>query len=328
MTQLLVYRERLIKFYQNHAPVIHALLRFLLGFVSFYALNHIVGYQPELNHWYVEFLLAVVGVILPGSAFIFLLAVFSVVHILYVSSLLAFVVGMLYAILYCSYIKFVPRHGYVIVALPILLYLHLGYAVPICLGLTMTPLAVIPIACGVGVYYLLQTITSVVSTSNDTSISLYQLVLQRFLKNEEMYVVFFVFATVAILVYLVRKRESDYAFEWSIIAGTACSIVLFLVANYAFTIRIGVIAVILGNLASMLAVQVYQFFRLALNYASVENLQFEDEEYYYYVRAVPKISVAEPDKSVKKFSVRRFAENSARAERRKQEDRNQEISTD
>ena len=85
---------------------------------------------------------------------------------------------------------------------------------------------------------------------------------------------------------------------------------------------------ILGNLASMLAVQVYQFFRLALNYASVENLQFEDEEYYYYVRAVPKISVAEPDKSVKKFSVRRFAENSARAERRKQEDRNQEIGTD
>ena len=192
----------------------------------------------------------------------------------------------------------------------------------------MTPLAVVPIACGVGVYYLLQTITSVVSTSNDTSINLYQLVMQRFLKNEEMYVVFFIFAAVAILVYLVRKRETSYAFEWSIVAGTACNSVLFLVANYAFAVHIGVLAMLLGSLASMMGVYVYQFLRLALNYASVENLQFEDEEYYYYVRAVPKISVAEPDKSVKKFSVRRFAENSARAERRKQEDSQQEISTE
>jgi len=323
-----VYRERLIKFYQNHAPVINALFRFLLGYVSFYALNHIVGYQPELNHWYVEFLLALVGVILPGSAFVFMLAVFSVVHILYVSSLLAFVVGMIYAILYCSYIKFVPSHGYVIVALPILLYLHLGSVVPLYLGLTMTPLAVVPIACGVGVYYLLQTITSVVSTSNDTSINLYQLVLQRFFKNEEMFVVFFIFAAVAILVYLVRKRETSYAFERSIVVGTACNSVFFLVANYAFAVHIGVPAMILGSLASMVAVYVYQFLHLALNYASVENLQFEDDEYYYYVRAVPKISVAEPDKSVKKFSVRRFAENSARAERRKQEDSQQKISTE
>ena len=319
MTQLLVLRERLIKYYQNHSSVLNALFRFLLGLISFFSINHIVGYQPELNHWYVEFLLAVIGVILPGSAFIFLLAVFSLVHILYVSTLLAFVVGLIFAALYCSYIKFVPRHGYVIVALPILLYLHLGYAVPIYLGLTMTPLAVVPLACGVGIYYLLQTITSVVSTSNDTSINLYQVVLQRFAKNEEMYVVFFIFAVVAVLVYLTRKRESDYAFEWSIVAGTACSIVLFLICNYAFAAHIGVAAMILGSLVSMAAMFIYQFVRLALNYGSVENLQFEDEEYYYYVRAVPKISVAAPDKSIKKFSVRRFSENSARSERKKQE---------
>ena len=42
--------------------------------------------------------------------------------------------------------------------------------------------------------------------------------------------------------------------------------------------------------------------RLALNYAGVENLQFEDDEYYYYVRAVPKMSVAAPKKRVKRFN--------------------------
>ena len=324
MTQLLVYRERLIKFYQNNASVINALFRFLLGFISLYSINHIVGYQQDLNHWYVEFLLAVIGVILPGSAFVFLLAAFSLVHILYVSTMLAFAVGLIYAVLYCAYIKFVPGHGYIIVGLPILLYLHLGYAIPIYLGLTMSPLAVVPIACGVGVYYLLQTITSVVSTSNDTSINLYQLVWQRLFNNEEMYVVFFVFAAVTIVVYLVRRSEGNYAFQWSIVAGTACHCIFFLIANYAFAVHIGIVAMILGSLVSMVVMFSYQFIRLVLNYGSVENLQFEDEEYYYYVRAVPKISVAEPDKSVKKFSVRRFAENSARAERKKLETEVQE----
>ena len=31
-------------------------------------------------------------------------------------------------------------------------------------------------------------------------------------------------------------------------------------------------------------------------------MQFEDDEYYYYVRAVPKMSVAAPNKRVKRFN--------------------------
>ena len=34
--------------------------------------------------------------------------------------------------------------------------------------------------------------------------------------------------------------------------------------------------------------QIATFQTFTLNYAGVENLQFEDDEYYYYVRAVPK----------------------------------------
>ena len=48
-----------------------------------------------------------------------------------------------------------------------------------------------------------------------------------------------------------------------------------------------------------------QFFRMVLDYTSVENVQFEDDDYYYYVKAVPKISVAAPDKKVKKINTKR-----------------------
>ena len=35
------------------------------------------------------------------------------------------------------------------------------------------------------------------------------------------------------------------------------------------------------------------------DYQQTEHLQFEDDEYYYYVKAVPKMTVSEVNKSVK-----------------------------
>ena len=48
----------------------------------------------------------------------------------------------------------------------------------------------------------------------------------------------------------------------------------------------------------MLIAYIVQFFRLTLDYHGTRKLQFEDDEYYYYVTAVPKIKVAAVDKTV------------------------------
>ena len=39
-----------------------------------------------------------------------------------------------------------------------------------------------------------------------------------------------------------------------------------------------------------------------LDYTRVEQVQFEDDNYYYYVKAVPKIMVQAQQKSVKRFN--------------------------
>ena len=57
---------------------------------------------------------------------------------------------------------------------------------------------------------------------------------------------------------------------------------------------------------SVAFVWLVQLFRLSLNYAGVENLQFEDDEYYYYVRAVPKNNITKADKNVKRYNAHNF----------------------
>ncbi len=47
---------------------------------------------------------------------------------------------------------------------------------------------------------------------------------------------------------------------------------------------------------------VLQFLRCKVDYSRTEKVQFEDDEYYYYVKAVPKVVVAKPEKKVKQIN--------------------------
>ena len=310
MTQLLVLKEHLQQFYRKYALFLHPAFHFFIGFLTFYSLNRIIGYNPVLNHGWVEILLAMLNMVMPGGMLLFLAAAFTVMHIFYVSSTLALVVGVILGVFYFAYAKFVPEHAYIILAFPIAFSLHIAYALPILLGIIATPVALVPIACGVGIYYLLQNVVYVISTSNDSSINLYHAVLEQFIDNKEMYATFFIFAIVMLVVYIIRNREWNYAFDISILVGSIMNMVLFLIVNYLLDISMSMPVFFVGILISSVIVWIIQFMRLSLNYTAVENLQFEDEEYYYYVRAVPKMNVSVPKRKVKRISARHFTEHS------------------
>ena len=45
-----------------------------------------------------------------------------------------------------------------------------------------------------------------------------------------------------------------------------------------------------------------EFFSFNLDYSRTEKVQFEDDDYYYYVKAVPKVTLTAPDRRVKKIN--------------------------
>ena len=53
----------------------------------------------------------------------------------------------------------------------------------------------------------------------------------------------------------------------------------------------GILGVVIGLFLEVI------FF--SVDYSRTENVQFEDDEYYYYVKAVPKVGVQMPEKQVK-----------------------------
>ena len=122
------------------------------------------------------------------------------------------------------------------------------------------------------------------------------------LKNREMVVTIAAFAITVVIVYLLRRMSIDYAWTIAMTAGAVVNIMVLLVGDLIFDINQPLIGVILGTVISFLITLVLQFFVFYVDYSRTEKVQFEDDEYYYYVKAVPKVTVAKPDKKVKQIN--------------------------
>ena len=60
-----------------------------------------------------------------------------------------------------------------------------------------------------------------------------------------------------------------------------------------------VLSVIAGAAGAIVLMLVLEFFLFNVDYTRAEYLQYEDDDYYYYVKAVPKIKMTQSSRSVK-----------------------------
>lgn len=313
MMQILEFREKLREIYQKYQTYLNPIIRFLIGLVVFLVINKTIGYNNKLDKITVALILAVVSAFTPSSILVLIAMVVSLAHVYSVAPLLSILLVFIFIILYCFFIRYTPRYGYVVLAIPILYALHIPYAVPLLLGLVASPITILPTSCGVAIYYIIHVIQEEVTTateitSMDDIFPVFISVIDKIVANKQMIMSIIVFAAVIAIVYVVRRLKIEYAFEIAIGAGTVTTIIGFLIVDLRLDIPRQIGTMILGTLISAVLVVVIQFFHRVLDYTAVENVQFEDDDYYYYVKAVPKIKVSMTNVKVKRINAQRGSE--------------------
>ena len=221
--------------------------------------------------------------------------------------------------------RFTPKFGYVVLGIPILYALHIPYVFPIVLGLIATPMTILPAGCGVAIYYIIHIIQNEIAVTESVTkvedvLPLYMNVIDAIVKNKEMIFGIIVFAIVIVVVYIVRRLRIEYAYEIAIGAGTITTIIAFLIVDLKLNIPKQIGAMILGALVSAVFAVIIQFFRRVLDYTAVENVQFEDDDYYYYVKAVPKMNVSMTNVKVKRINAQKINSSSHEDEEPDEED--------
>jgi hypothetical protein len=317
MMPLLVFREQVKNFYQRYDIYLTPVVKFIFALISFIAINNEIGYDARLKSLPVVLALSLLSAFTPSAVMVLLAALIAVVHIYFISPIISIIVIILLMIIYFLFARFTPKLGYVILAVPILYFLKIPYVIPILLGIVAAPIAIIPTACGVIVYYAFQvikTVTMQASTSVEDVLQLYTYIIDNLTGNKQMIMSIVIFALILLVVFYVRRMKFDYAFEISIAAGVLTSILGFLVSYLILGKSDQILAMILGTIVSGGIVFVVHFFKLTLDYSGVEHVQFEDDVYYYYVKAVPKITVTTPQMKVKHINVKNVAQGVSRAD--------------
>lgn len=306
MMTLLEFRARVRALYQKFSMYIDPMVKFLVALLVFTMINTSIGYEEKLTKAPVLLLLSLLCAFTPSSVLVLVAMFVSIAHIFKASMILAILVVLIFLVLYCFFLRYTPKYGYVVLAVPILFPLHLPYAIPILLGLIANPITILPTSCGVIVYFIFHVIKeeaiSQTAISLDDTLVLYQRVLEKLLGNKQMIMTIIMFALIIGVVYVVRRLKIEYAYEIAIGAGAVTCILGFLIVDLRLDISKQIGTMVLGTIFSAIIVVIIQFFRRVLDYTAVENVQFEDDDYYYYVKAVPKINVSVPQIRVKRIS--------------------------
>ena len=305
MSNLLEIRETIKRMYGKYEMYITPVLKFMLTFIGIIMINSELGYMDLLNNVFVVLIAAVACAILPWGCALVACALFVVGHIYALAMECALIALALFAVMFLLYFRFTPKDALLVLLTPICFFLKVPYLIPICVGLVYTPASIVSVACGVITHYMIGAVSDsavAVSGSEGDVTSTIKLMLEGIIGNTAMIVTVFAFAATIVVVYLIRRLSIDYSWNVAMVAGAIVDAMILLIGDLLLDTGISILWLLIGSVLAILIAKVLEFFVFNVDYSRTERVQFEDDEYYYYVKAVPKVTVTPVAKTVKKIN--------------------------
>lgn len=307
MRDLLEIRDRVVKIYNKAEFIVLPVLKFMLAFLMLSIVSGKMGYMYQLDNLGLVLILSLMCSFLQNGFIVFFAVVLSMAHIYALSLEVAIVALAVYLILFLVFFRFCSGHSLVLIFTAILAAMKIPFIVPIVVGLISTPAAMFAVMCGLIGYQMLNTVVSnamaIHTMGDEEAIAKIRLVVDSLVKNKELLVMIIAFSFTIVVVYLIRRLAIDYAWTIAMAAGAITNLVLLLVGDLMYDTNMSVGGAILGLLLALVVGKVFEFFCFSIDYSRIENVQFEDDEYYYYVKAIPKMTVAAPEKKVKRINM-------------------------
>ena len=283
-------RERLKTFYARYDIYILPVLKFILALIVFIGINNMLGFLPVMSSLFTVVLLSLLCAVLPLNG----MTVISILLIIiqcFCAGIGAGVFALiLYLILALLYFRFVPGDAPALLLTPLAFSLHLPGAVPLALGLLRGPVSAVSAALSVVSWYFLQLAGGIASGADSSPLEVLQQLAEGISGNQELFLAAVAAALVVLVVSTIRKLCSTYSWEIAIGAGSIVYLLVMALGGAFMQVRVDVLPLVAGTIGAAVISLILEFFVYRVNYAGSQYLQFEDDEYYYYVKAIPRIA--------------------------------------
>lgn len=309
MSTFLEIREKLKLLYSRSEYVLVPVLKFMMAYLALCMVNGKLGYMPVIDNLGMVLVVSLICSFLPMGFVVFFAGVFSLLHFYALSIEVAIVALVIYLVIFLLFSKFAGEHATTMLWTYVLMAVKLPYIVPIAVGLLVNPLASVSVGCGLVAYYFIDNIANNASAignmGKEEAISKIRMVIDGLIQNKELLVMLVAFTVTVFVVYIIRRLSVEHAWTIAMVVGAIVNMVILLGGDLMYDTNSPLLPAVLGSLVAVAFGKVLEFFDFCVDYSRTEKVQFEDDEYYYYVKAVPKMNVAATEKTVKHINSQR-----------------------
>ena len=312
MSTLLVLKELLQKYYAKYTRYINMALRFVMALFVFGLVNYRIGFMEKIASIPFTLLISVASALLPVTFMVIAATIVVLLHMYAVALPIFIVTAIVILLMYILYFRFTPSKSWLVLLTPVTFTLNIPFVIPVAYGLVGKPVCALPTMFGTILYYMLHQVkVSASMYSGEDSLLLMEGIvafIKQIISNKEMWVMVVVMCVTLIAVYYIRNSAIDRCWEIAIVSGAVIAIIIGTLGNIVFNLHLSYIAMFLSGCAAIAAGFIFELLFFTMDYSKTEYVQFEDDEYYYYVKAVPKICVSAPEKKVTHINQRKDAE--------------------
>ena len=309
MAGLLVIKEKIKVLYADYHRVIVPAIKAITAFLMLLAINDRIGYMARLDNLLVVLALTAVCAFLPTTTTVLIGLAVILVHLSALSLEVALVALAVFLVMSLLYLRFCNRDLILLVLVPLSFYFGLPYVMPLLVGILCGPMAVLTLGCGIVIHYFIDYVSASALTiqgmAETDMMDKLRVGMDGIIRNEEMFLALLSFTAATIVVHILRRQSIDHAWSAAIVTGAMTNVILCFMGILIFDNGPDVFGLLIGTIIAVPIAMLISFLFMGLDYSRTERVQFEDEDYYYYVKAVPKLSIQAPAKTVKRINTQR-----------------------
>ncbi|MGE4214647.1 MAG: hypothetical protein AB7E42_07730 [Anaerotignaceae bacterium] len=299
MEILINFGQSLAAVYKKAEVQFNVVFRLIAGLFVFGRLSVLsMGSASSSKVLIVTLCCAVLTTLISPSIFMVLAALIACFYLSMVSVETALVAFIFCFLLFVFYVRIFPKESLVIPVMLTAYFFKIPYVVPVFAALYIGVRAIVPVGAAVFIWsntYLLKGMAEIAPKADftplgilDSAINIYEY-LQTTITGNGWVFVAIVFCFAVIVGWVISNVFADYERELAIAASGIIIIFGLLIAVFVAGAQVSVIGAILGTIVSCGIVYVVQSMDFVLDYSSAQRVKFQDDNYYYYVKAVPKI---------------------------------------
>ena len=292
MTEIAVIKQYISNIIGKYEAYLKPVGKLILALITLITINAKLTPYPKVNNFGVVMIAALMCSFMPLNFILLIGAVFIILHMYALSLESAAVVLVFFLVLFLLYFRLAPKDTIAVILTPILSGLGIPYVMPVAMGLAGGPSSAVSIGVGVIVNSVLKSIMSSSEELNametDDMASRLKFIIDSILDNKTMILLVVAFAITVFVVYFIKQLPIDYSWSIAVIAGAIVDAIVLLIGALSTDASVSVIGLFIGTILAIVVGIFIQLLMFNVDYSRTEKVQFQDDEYYYYVKAIPK----------------------------------------